>query len=378
MTIGTISSDQLDDYVAEVDERGGLGTEATRELNADFEIELSVDVDQSADPFSAEYIASQEQVYRELSGREIDQDENEITPLDVDELVGRANPYGSTDATFIAKHARTILTSILVSQLPMSAKVLDMGCGWGLSTEMFGFTGCDVTAVDINPLFVDLVSQRAAARGYQVETVRSAFDEVTVDGLYDLVFFYESFHHAILPWKVLDVVGPLVKPGGKITLAGEPINDYWWKNWGLRLDADSVYCIRKFGWFENGWSADFITECFRRSGFELNLLPGIGLDQTTIGVATRIGDGVTGISSAPVLATEPDGVAAAEARLGAEVERFGAINEQLAAELARLHQTNGQLSDELGRVAGLHDILTNSRWNRLGRALRRVGDLGKR
>lgn len=378
MTIGTISSDQLDDYVAEVDERGGLGTEATRELNADFGIELSVSVDQSIDPFSDAYIESQKQVYRELSGREIDQDENEVTDITVGDLVGRANPYGSTDVTFIAKHARTILTSILVSQLPNSARVLDMGCGWGLSTEMFGFTGCEVTALDINELFVDLVSKRAAARGYQVETVQSAFDEVDVQGLYDLVFFYESFHHAILPWKVLDVVGPLVKPGGKITLAGEPINEHWWKNWGLRLDADSVYCIRKFGWFENGWSADFIVECFRRSGFELNLLPGIGLDQTTIGVATRVSDGVSGISSAPVMVADEQGGPGRGVVAEVELGRFAEINEQLAAELERLHQTNVHLSEELAQVAGLHDVLTNSRWNRLGRAVRRVSDLGKR
>jgi hypothetical protein len=59
-----------------------------------------------------------------------------------------------------------------------------------------------------------------------------------------------------------------LKPGGKLLLAGEPINDIW-KHWGLRTDPLSVYCIRKFGWFESGWSARFLTACVERCGFKV-------------------------------------------------------------------------------------------------------------
>jgi len=91
-----------------------------------------------------------------------------------------------------------------------------------------------------------------------------------------------------------------LKPNGKITFAGEPINS-WWKSWGMRLDFLSVYCIRKFGWFENGWTKEFISECFNRVGFNLTLLPHIGLRNGIIGVATHSENREVEISSDAVI-----------------------------------------------------------------------------
>ena len=361
MGAGLLTTDDLDDFVAEVDALGGLGTAGHRDFVADFDIDLRTDVDQDLDPYSPAYIEAQQSLYQELSGREIDQEQNEITALEPSELVGKANPYGSTDVMFIAEHARTILTSILVSQLPPAAKVLDMGCGWGLSTEMFAFTGCSVSALDINPLFIDLVAKRADIRGFDVETIRSSFDGVDVDDLFDLVFFYESLHHAILPWEVLGAVAPRVKPGGKITIAGEPINEHWWTNWGLRLDPDSVYCIRKFGWFESGWSEQFITDCFARVGFDLKLMPGIGLKQTTVGVATRVDDKVTGITAESVLPAPGQIVPDPETILG-----------QLAKEVRQLTAVNEQLAHECHALGAKHSAVMDSRWMRLGQSIREL------
>ena len=263
-----------------------------REFVSDFSLSFSTEVDGDLDGYSDDYASMQLDLYREVSGRGIDQRSNEMLEIDVAKLARTANPYGSVDPDIIANHARTILNSIVVSGLPPDATVLDMGCGWGISTEMFGFCGCRVTAVDINPLFVDLVAQRAASRGYDVTTREDAFDTFESDEKFDLVFFYESLHHAISPWEVIARVGPYVKQAGKFTIAGEPIQQKWWTSWGLRLDPQSVYCVRKFGWFENGWSEEFISDCFRRSGFELTLLPGIGILHSPIGVAVRPEDGL--------------------------------------------------------------------------------------
>ena len=49
----------------------------------------------------------------------------------------------------------------------------------------------------------------------------------------------------------------------------------------------SIYCIRKYGWFESGWTSDFLKKCFDHGDLDLTILPGIGLDNGDIGVATR-------------------------------------------------------------------------------------------
>ncbi len=287
MGAGLVSASDLDEFVAECDRRGGIASPEAAEYVADFSLSFVTDVDADLDGYSEEYARMQLDLYREIAGRDIDQHSNEMHELDVAEHVGTANPYASADCDLMAKHARTILTSVVVADLPPGATVLDMGCGWGISTEMFGFCGCRVTAIDINPLFVDLVARRSAARGYDVEAQVCAFEDFESNERFDLIFFYESFHHAIYPWQTIDRLSANVNRGGKFVLAGEPIQELWWSSWGLRLDAPSVYCMRKFGWFESGWSEAFISDCFRRSGFELTLLPGIGFQHSPIGVAVR-------------------------------------------------------------------------------------------
>ena len=316
MGAGVVGSTELDEFVAECDRLGGIATPEAMAFVADFSLSISTEVDPDLDGYSDEYASMQMELYREVSGREIDQTANELLDVDVDHLADAANPYGSANPDLMAKHARTILTSIVVSDLPPEASVLDMGCGWGISSEMFGFCGCRVTAVDINPLFVDIVARRAARRGYDVETREGAFDTFETDERFDLVFFYESLHHAMFPWEIIARLGPNVKPGGKFAIAGEPIQEEWWQAWGLRLDPQSVYCIRKFGWFENGWSEAFITDCFRRSGFELTLFPGLGIQHSPIGVAVRPGEHLESPTAHWVVPLVPSGPAAQGWRSG--------------------------------------------------------------
>lgn len=288
MGVGSIKISDLDDFVEECDRLGGVQSIKAEPFISDFSLQLSIYVDEALDPFSPEYTNMQISVYKEISGRELNQvvGEQDVR-VDVEKNIKTANPYGIKDTNFIAKHARAVLTSLLVSQLPANAKILDMGAGWGLSTEMLAFAGAEVHAVDINPLFVELIRNRVKPRCYDVKAFEGEFDLFKSSSLYDLILFYESLHHAIKPWETIRHLSRYLKPDGKITIAGEPINHIWWKNWGIRLDALSVYCIRKFGWFESGWSEKFISECFDREGFTLTLLPFIGLDNGHVGVAIR-------------------------------------------------------------------------------------------
>jgi SAM-dependent methyltransferase len=172
-----------------------------------------------------------------------------------------------------------------------------MGCGWGLSSEVAAYLGLQVSAVDINPFFVDLVNKRAERLGYNIVASVSPFHEYFANNAYDAILFYESLHHALLPWAVIRNLTRYLKPGGSVALAGEPINDYWWKYWGIRLDALSIYCIRKFGWFESGWSLPFITNALNRAGLRTKIYcdPDPEIGYTIIGTkfaktASRVSD----------------------------------------------------------------------------------------
>ncbi len=171
----------------------------------------------------------------------------------------------------MALHFARLSKMLRFARPPASARVLDMGCGWGLTTEFFGMLGCKVTAIDINASFVELVMERNKRLGYDVQAFQSAFDDVNVSGEFDLIVFYECLHHAVKPWEVISRLAPRLAPGGCLAFVGEPVNTFWWPHWGVRLDPISVYCIRKFGWFESGWSADFISECMTRAGLEVRI-----------------------------------------------------------------------------------------------------------
>lgn len=287
MGIGRLHSAHLDRLVAEVDGRGGLGTPAAAAHLADFQLDFDVRIDTALDPFSAEYFGQQQALYEEMAGRGLDQTTGEMTALDVDEHVAGSNPLNLTDVRHVCKHARAVLTAVMMADLPPGASVLDAGCGWGLSSEVMAFCGAKVTGVDINPRFAELVRRRAERLGLPVRAECCGFDRFDTPERFDLLFFYECLHHSLRPWETLGRLGRLVRAGGKVVMAGEPVNAVWWPHWGLRLDAVSVYCVRKFGWWESGWTPEFITACFARAGFRLELHPHVGLDNGLIGVGVR-------------------------------------------------------------------------------------------
>jgi len=286
MGAGVVRVADLDALFAECDRLGGLASPASQDLLSDFQLQYETKVDASLDPFSEAYFDQQVALYREISRRDLNQAEGEKTHLDVDAHTAGCNPYNIHDVAYIARHAQVVQTCLVVANLPSSATVLDLGCGWGLSSEMMAFAGAQVRAVDINPMFVELVRKRATRLGLPIEVVRSDFDHYVDDREYDLVFFYECLHHSLRPWVTLNRIRPRVKPGGRLVWAGEPVNDRWWSHWGLRLDYESVFCMRRYGWWESGWSAGFISDCFNRCGFALTMIPGLGLDGGPIGFAT--------------------------------------------------------------------------------------------
>tara|TARA_R110000868_G_scaffold375711_1_gene640370 strand:+ start:5129 stop:6367 length:1239 start_codon:yes stop_codon:yes gene_type:complete len=261
----------LDEFVRKSDELGGPGAAECNQYWHEFSYAVATPIDQDLDPFSEGYYAAQMNLYRELSGREFEQAINELGDIDISAHISAANPYNHGSPAGLAVHLERLARALKFAKPPLGGKMLDMGCGWGLSSELAAYSGLDVTSIDINPQFVDLINQRASAGDRMISARQSSFDSFASEEQYDIIQFYECFHHAAKPWKLIERMAAHLKPEGKIVLAGEPFNEIWWKNWGLRLDALSVYCIRKFGWFESGWSQSFLLNAFQRSGLDVEI-----------------------------------------------------------------------------------------------------------
>ena len=268
-SILVMDSTMLDAFVQTSDEQGGPNSPGCTAYWRDLTYEPSVIVDETLDPFGPEYMAAQLALYHELSGRTLDQAANEQCHFDMPAHVAAANPYGPYDPAAAALHTCRLSRAIMAARPRLGGRVLDMGCGWGLSSEFAAYLGLDVTGVDINPDFVSLVNQRAAVRGTQVRAVNATFDDYVPDRTFDLILFYECLHHAVRPWAVIDRLARSLAPDGAVVLAGEPINEAW-RHWGMRLEPLSIYCIRKFGWFESGWSLGFIKSVFARADMRVD------------------------------------------------------------------------------------------------------------
>ena len=59
------------------------------------------------------------------------------------------------------------------------------------------------------------------------------------------------------------------RPGGRLVFAAEPITDSLRYPWCLRLDGESLWAIRKNGWFELGFQETYFRSTLARFGWQL-------------------------------------------------------------------------------------------------------------
>jgi hypothetical protein len=113
--------------------------------------------------------------------------------------------------------------------------------------------------------------------GLSVETERAEFGGGFEGQKFDCILFYEAFHHAFDFDGLLIRLHERLNPGGRIVLCGEPVvsapSDAVPYPWGPRLDALSVFCIRRFGWMELGFTHDYLTKIASVTGWTAKLHP---------------------------------------------------------------------------------------------------------
>ncbi len=130
---------------------------------------------------------------------------------DTETLWGWGTPAGRIRAE---RRARLIAGA---ARLSPKTRVLEIGCGTGMFTEMFAQSGCSIVAVDIS---ADLL-EKAASRNLPEDRVRflnKRFEECALDGPFDAVIGSSVLHHLDLEAALLKIHS-LLKPGGIMSFA---------------------------------------------------------------------------------------------------------------------------------------------------------------
>lgn len=213
------------------------------------------------DPQSHAYHEAQMALYRLVSGRaSYSPKTNEQSDIQVSDAVKCPFPYGTGSTTTVGEQLMAIGFLVRELALPPGGSVLEFGPGWGNTTLELARMGLAVTAVDVEPRFVQVIRERAHAGGLAVELACADMLGYRPGRRFDRVLFYECFHHCADPVRMIAALDKLVAEGGAAIFAGEPIEDQFPVPWGLRCDGLSLWSIRKYGWLELG----FRTSYFRR------------------------------------------------------------------------------------------------------------------
>lgn len=238
------------------------------------------------DPFDPSYRATAMDLYLSLRGRAEEgyvaaRDEAPAAPLP-ENLWTSLVPWSFRDAGMASEHLLAWGHILRHLNLPPGGSLLEYGPGSGQILLMAARMGYGAFGVDIDEVAMSGIRAQAAHLDVTVRTERTEFG-LGFDGQsFDTILFYEAFHHAFDFDHLLVRLLDRLNPGGRLVLCGEPVVPCVTEGipyaWGPRLDALSVFCMRRFGWMELGFTHDYLMEIARRTGWSAtyHAFPGCG------------------------------------------------------------------------------------------------------
>lgn len=137
------------------------------------------------------------------------------------------------------------------------AKLLDLGCGSGWTSNFYAQAGYDVTGLDLAPEAIE--AAKAHFTHPQLEFICSDYDKVTFDQTYDAVVFFDSLHHSDDEQVPLSAAFQSLKPGGTIILC-EPGK-------GHSTSPSSREAVAKYGVSERDMPPKLSRRALKKAGF---------------------------------------------------------------------------------------------------------------
>jgi 2-polyprenyl-3-methyl-5-hydroxy-6-metoxy-1,4-benzoquinol methylase len=258
--------EELDRWIQRADAAGATSDDELRRVLSMFE--FVTDTKMPRDPFSKAYQVAQKELYAKIAGhRQYRAEEHERTPFDPDAALHLPFPYSTRSTATVGEQLARQGLLLRLLRLRPTARVVEFGAGWGNLTLELAKMGLTVTAVDVDPKFGELVSQRASQLGLTIQIVTSDMLDFRADEPFDAAIFFESFHHCSDHLQMLSNLRDIVKEEGIVAFGSEPITALPYP-WGLRLDGMSVWSTRKFGWLENGFTPRYFGRALDRTAWK--------------------------------------------------------------------------------------------------------------
>lgn len=230
-----------------------------------------------SDPHSADYRKAQEDLYAYVAGRP-HASENEATAFEFEAVKNDFFPYNTGSGAFVGEQLLKQGFAIRHMGLPRGARVVEFGAGWGNLTVQLALMGYRMTAVELNAPSIALMGHRASLHGKTIDFARSDmldFAETTRES-FDAALFLASFHHCPDHQRLVAALGRILPPQGRIIFADEPIAPSQHPAlpfpWGLRLEAPSLYFVRRHGWLELGFQAGYFKAMLSRHGWKCDVV----------------------------------------------------------------------------------------------------------
>jgi SAM-dependent methyltransferase len=243
-----------------------------------------------ADPASGAYRAAQLGLYERLTQRSYDV-VHEETKFDREHMLRWPFPYATRSASTVGNYLMAYGQTIKEMNLPVGAHILEMGSGYGPLTHQLASMGYRVTCADISANLLDYVRTRCAGLPGAVDTICCDMNDFTLDGAYDAVVFFESFHHVLNHAELLRSIGRCLTDEGILVFAGEPIvagdSQIVPYPWGLRMDGLSLWAIRRQGWLELGFRLDYFSDLLDRCGWTHRRVSSVSFPGTDIWICRR-------------------------------------------------------------------------------------------
>lgn len=248
---------------------------------ADYETRLP------SDPFSDDYRRKQFEIYENLAGKTY-APSNEISGFDPESASVAPFPYSNDSCELVGNQLIAIGFLIKHLGLKRGSKLLEFGPGWGNTTLALAKMGIRVTAIDIERNFCDLIRRRSEMERLEITVVNADFSHIeSLERDYDAILFFECFHHASDHHALMSQFDRVLKPGGIVCFAAEPITPDFPIPWGLRMDGESIWAIRRNGWLELGFNERYFEEAMKRHGWDLQWHRGHDSPWASVVIAKR-------------------------------------------------------------------------------------------
>ena len=94
-------------------------------------------------------------------------------------------------------------------------RVLEIGCGMGLHTEVMTRAGAKVTAIDLTPIGVEATTRRLEIKGLRATVIMADAEKLPfTDGSFDFVWSWGVIHHSARTARVVREISRVLAPNG--------------------------------------------------------------------------------------------------------------------------------------------------------------------